>query len=459
VETTSAPDAWLPFPQFPLEARALHAQGDCLVDVTVNAEGRPETVVSACNEVFRPAARDAALAAGFGAGEPGRTFTVNYPFVLDSGFTWDVRVGVLASAYGLCVDCAAGGIAEDDSALLQLGRVHDGSVLELVAGTRDGGLEVGLGASERVFWQHAVSPVVGLRGALVYGAGSLPAYAALTATAGLSVHVPGQRWSVAVHGGADARLGLRYYRALAPDLGVSLALDVPPPGARARLHASNLPRVVAVTGPAPPPRSVLLTTPDPAEVLLGDLHLGLAPDPAYPPTATHYALSGSCAVRVTLGADGVPGDVRSADCPGAFYDAAAVAARAARFAPFVGWASGAPAPVAVVLTYDFAAGHAALRRETARSDMAVAAVAGEQPRFAACAGSAVEADPAVAGRVTISWRIAKGAVEGDAVLEDTTGSERFAACLGAAVRALTFDDALTTRVPAYTWTLGTAAAE
>lgn len=459
METPSAPDAWLPFPQFPTEARALHAQGDCLVDITVDAEGRAQSVVTDCNEVFRAAARDAALTATFAPGEAGRTFTVNYPFVLDSGFTWDVRVGVQASAYGLCVDCAAGGLGADDAALLQLGRVHDGSVLELVAGTRDGGLEVGLGASARVFWQRWLSPVAGLRGALVYGAGTLPAYASVTAKAGLSVRSLGRPWSVEVTGGVDARLGLVYYRDLVPALNLAVAVDLPPPGARGRLYALNLPRVVVERGPAPPPRRFTLTTPDPAEVLVGDLQVALAPDPAYPPAASAYGLAGSCSVRVTLDAAGVPTDVRSADCPGAFYDAAAVAAGASRFAPFVGWVSGGPTPVAVVLTYDFAAGHAALARDPARSDVAAAAVASAPARFLACAQAAVAADPTVVGHVTIGWRVAKGEVVGDAVVEDTTGSERLAPCLGAAVRALPYDEALTTRVPAYTWTLGTAAAE
>lgn len=454
METPSAPDAWLPFPQFPTEARALHAQGDCLVDITVDGDGRAQSVVTDCNEVFRGAARDAALSATFAPGEPGRTFTVNYPFVLDSGFTWDVRLGVQASAYGLCVDCAAGGLGADDAVLVQAGRVHDGTLLELVAGTRDAGLEVGVGASQRVFWQRWLSPVAGLRAALVTGAGDLPTYASFTAKAGLSVRSAGRPWSVEVTGGVDARLGLVYYRDLAPAVGVALAVDLPPPGSRGRLHALNLPRVVAARGPAPPPRAFTLTTPDPAEVLLGDLHVEVAPDPDYPAAASLYALAGSCAVRVTIDASGVPTEVRSADCPGAFYDDADVAARATRFAPYVGWVSGAPAPVAVVLTYEFAAGHAALARDAARSDVAAAAVASAPTRFLACAEAAVEADPTVAGHVTIGWRIAKGEVVGDTVLEDTTASERFAPCLGAAVRALTYDEALTTRVPAYTWTLG-----
>ncbi len=457
METTSGPDAWLPFAQFPTEARALHAQGDCLVDITVDERGYPSTVVTDCNEVFRAAARDAALASTFTPGEAGRTFTVDYPFVIDSGFTYDVRVGLLASAYGLCVDCPGGGLGADDSVVVELGRVHDSSRLELVAGTRNGGLEVGVGASERLFWQRAVSPVLGLRTAFVYGDRDLPAYVSFTPTAGLSLQLPGRRWSLDVHGGADARLGARYYRGLAPDLGLALAFDLPPPGSRGRLHALNLPRVVAARGPTPPPRTVSLAPQDPVQVLIGDLQLTAAPDPVYPAAARAYGLAGSCAVRVSLDASGVPTDVRSADCPGAFYDASAVAARAARFTPFVGWISGAPAPVAVVLTYDFTTDHTALRRAPERSDTGTVPIAGARDTFNACAAAAVLADPTVTGRVTLAWGIAKGKVVADTVIEDTTGSERLATCLATAVRALPYDAALTTSVPSYTWTLTTSA--
>ena len=192
-DAPTADHAWLAPADYPPGARDLHAQGACIVDVAVDSEGNPTGVVRKdCNDVFFEAALDAAMRSRFSPGGL-RTFTVQYPFSVDSGLRHDWRVSLLGSAYGLCAHCRDGGLLTEDSALLGFGRAYDGFLVSAYAGSRDGGLEVGAGVAARVFWQHAFSPTASLRSALVFAEGDTPMYHSLVATGGLSVRPPGQR--------------------------------------------------------------------------------------------------------------------------------------------------------------------------------------------------------------------------------------------------------------------------
>lgn len=437
---------------YPEQARETHSQGTCVVKVAVDADGEPTGVDRAdCNDVFFEAAADAAMRSRFSSGDP-RTFTVEYPFSLDSGISHDWRVSVLGSGYGLCAHCADGGLVNEDSVLLGFGRVSDSFLASAYAGWRDGGLEVGAGVTATVFWQSPFSPVAGLRSALVFGEGDIPTYHSFVADGGLVLHPRGQRWAIEVHGGADLRLGRRYYRAMRPDLGVAVSWDFPPPGTTTRLRARNTPTVTAVVGPtAPAPAPVVAVAQDPKEVQLSDVTLMQAPPPVFPPEAAALGLEGSCSVRVSITAAGVADHVEPADCPGVFYAASAKAAMQASFAPYIGPVSGTPTPVTFAVTFDYKGGQGALHAVANRAADIAPALEPHAAQLLGCLDGARFLNPALTGQVTLGWRVVSGVVVDVHVVDDTTGSKPLVECLATGVRALRFAPALTADVPAYSW--------
>lgn len=437
---------------YPHDARDAHAQGTCVVKVTVDEDGEPAGVDRAdCNDVFFEAASDAAMRSRFSSGDP-RTFTVEYPFSLDSGISHDWRMSVLGSGYGLCAHCADGGLATEDSVLLGFGRVSDGFFASAYAGWRDGGFELGAGVTATVFWQSPFSPVAGLRSALVFGEGDIPTYHSFVLDGGLVVHPRGQRWAIEAHGGADLRLGRRYYRAMLPDLGVAVSWDFAPPGTTTRLQARNTPRVTAVVGPtAPAPAPVVAVAQDPKEIQLSDVTFLSEPKPVFPPEATTLGLEGSCSVRVSITAEGVADHVEPADCPAVFYTASANAAMQASFAPYIGPVSGTATPVSFAVTFDYKGGQGALHAVANRAADIAPALEQHEAQLRGCLDGARFLNPDLTGQVTLGWRVVSGVVLDVHVVDNTTGSKPLLECLTTSVRALRFESALTADVPAYSW--------
>lgn len=430
----------------------MHAQGTCVVKVRVDEDGEPAGVDRAdCNDVFFEATSDAAMRSRFSSGDP-RTFTVEYPFSLDSGISHDWRVSVLGSGYGLCAHCADGGLATEDSVLLGFGRVLDSFLASAYAGWRDGGFELGAGVTATVFWQSPFSPVAGLRSALVFGEGDIPTYHSFVLDGGLVVHPRGQRWALEAHGGADLRLGRRYYRAMRPVLGVAVSWDFPPPGTTQRLQARNTPTVTAVVGPPPPvPPPVVVVAHDPTQVQLSDVTLTRSPTPEFPSEAATLGLEGSCSVRVNITAQGVADHVEPMDCPAVFYAASAKAAKQATFAPYIGPVSGTAVPVAFTVTFDYKGGQGALHAVANGAADLAPALEKDAPRFRGCVEGALSSQPGLTGQVTLGWRVVSGVVLDVQVVENTTGSRPLVECLATGVRALRFAPALTADVPAYSW--------
>ncbi len=68
-----------------------------------------------------------------------------------------------------------------------------------------------------------------------------------------------------------------------------------------------------------------------------------------------------------------------------------------------------------------------------------------------CLRAALNANPALAGEITLVWNITSGVVEDVRVTANTTGSETLGACAEAAVQTWTFPADVTCTSPPYTW--------